>query len=234
MVYVYLLAALGAVMLFYYVVHVEPQRVEITRHDLKLSGLPNELDGTVLCQVSDMHFTRPPRNTAAIMDALGSVKADLYLFTGDQIRGRGGMEEFLRLLPEIRRIASPGYLVQGNAEHRQDVPTREFARRIEEGGIRPLVNASAVHRIAGVDVQIVGVDDPHYRVDDFQKAYSGTDPGLFTILLCHSPDGLRNLRNFRADLALCGHTHAGQLRLPIIGALWANTRDVKLVQGWYG
>ena len=233
MIYACLASALVVVGLLYYSIHVEPNRIEITRHEARFADLPPELDGIRICQVADMHLNDPARNTRAILNALRSVEADLFLLTGDQIRGRKGMDAFLRLLPELEPLIRPAFAVQGNAEHRKDVPTKELARRAKDGGICTLVNSSTTFEFRGAFVQLVGVDDPHYFADDFQKAYSGADSALFTILLCHSPDGLRNLNGFRADLALCGHTHAGQIRFPVIGAIWGNTRRVKLLQGWY-
>jgi predicted MPP superfamily phosphohydrolase len=232
LIYFYFAALVIAGVLYYSIV-IEPNRIEITRHEICIPSLSAELDGIRICQVADMHLNDPARNTRAILDALRSVKADLFLLTGDQIRGRKGMNAFLRLLPEIEPTIRPAFAVQGNAEHRKDVLTKHLAARMTEDGIRTLVNTSATIQVRGTSVQLVGVDDPHYFADNFQMAYSCANPALFTILLCHSPDGLRNLNGFRADLALCGHTHAGQIRFPLIGALWGNTRRVKLLHGWY-
>jgi predicted MPP superfamily phosphohydrolase len=83
-------------------------------------------------------------------------------------------------------------------------------------------------------LQIVGVDDPHTDHSDFTKAYEEADPNIWTLLLCHSPDGARELAGRRADLMLCGHTHGGAIRIPPIGALIHGTTHVKgLVAGWY-
>ena len=233
--YLYLYAAflLPILGLLYYSIYVEPNRIEITRHVVQLPGLPAGLDGITVCQVADMHLNRPPRNTKAILEALKSVEADLYVLTGDQIRGKNGMQAFLRLLPQLEPTVRPAVAIQGNAEHREDVPTGEFASRLSQGGIRMLVNSSTRMELRGIEFQLVGVDDPHYFADDFKRAYSNADSTLFTILLCHSPDGLRNLNGNRADVALCGHTHGGQIRIPFVGALWGNTRNVKLIHGWY-
>src|SRR5688572_30286979 len=112
-----LIAALLLAAFLYYSIRVEPHHIEITRHEIALPCLPPELDGITLCQVSDMHISRPARNTKAIFEALREVKADLYLFTGDQVRFRGGMEEFLGLLPELKTLVEPAFLVLGNSEH---------------------------------------------------------------------------------------------------------------------
>ena len=51
------------------------------------------------------------------------------------------------------------------------------------------------------------------------------------IVLSHNPDGNRSLAHYQWDLVLCGHTHGGQLRIPLIGAPFAPVKDDRYVEG---
>src|ERR1051326_8502440 len=73
-----------------YMIVDEPNLIEISRYEVITTDLPAELDGAVICQVSDPHITTAPRNRAAVAKAIRSVKADLFVITGDLIYGQQG------------------------------------------------------------------------------------------------------------------------------------------------
>jgi uncharacterized protein len=239
MVWLYLSLALlliaGIAWLLHYAVKVEPHRVEITRHEVVFPDLPEELDGLTICQVSDMHLTVPARNEAAITEAVRSVKADLYAFTGDMIYRQEGIVRFFQWLDAMGDAVRPAVAILGNAEHKRYVKCEEVVRGLCERAVPLLNNDCQVLSVRDTEIQIVGVDDPHTKHHDFRTAYADACPNRWTLLLCHSPDGAADLGGLRADLILCGHTHGGQVRLPVIGALVHGTQRLKgLVMGWYG
>lgn len=229
-----LLLLAAALYLRHYMLHVEPNRIEITQHEVLCPDLPPELDGLVLCQVSDLHIAGHPRNEAAVAEAIRSVRADLYVFTGDMIYLQDGIPRFFRWLDALGDAARPAVAVLGNAENKSHVRREEVEHGLAERDIPLLNNAVWRFPFRGAQLQIVGVDDSHTWHSDFPRAYAAADPSAWTLLLCHSPDGIMERNGYRADLMLCGHTHGGQICLPGIGALTANTERVQgLVAGWY-
>ncbi len=71
----------------------------------------------------------------------------------------------------------------------------------------------------GIDLLIAGVDDFVEGNPDISQALADTQDGLATILLSHNPDILQHSETLKSDLVLAGHTHGGQIVLPIFGAL---------------
>ncbi|UCH35488.1 MAG: metallophosphoesterase family protein [Armatimonadota bacterium] len=71
---------------------------------------------------------------------------------------------------------------------------------------------------------VVGVDDPYRFRDDPGRALAQVPAGAFKLLLAHSPEVIRRREALSADLILAGHTHGGQVRLPVIGALLTRSR----------
>jgi len=229
-------AALGGLAAFrHYACGVEPRRVQVTSLDVPCERLPRDLDGVRICQVSDLHITDPPRNADAIAQAIRQTPADLYALTGDMIHLDTGIAAFLAWVDALGDAIRPAVAVLGNAEHKPHVRLGHVLGGLASRGIPLLANRAIRIPVGRGRLQVVGVDDPHTRMSDFERAYADARPDLWTLLLCHSPDGLAEAGSRRADLMLCGHTHGGQIRLPGLGALWANTHTVRgFTQGLHG
>ena len=86
-------------------------------------------------------------------------------------------------------------------------------------GVQPLVNASAHLRAGEVDLWIAGEDDLNLGTPDLHKALLDVPVGAPLLLLAHNPDIWLEAGVERADLVLSGHTHGGQVRLPVLGSI---------------
>ena len=181
-----------------------------------------------------MHLTAWRRNGPEIFDAVNSVSADVYVFTGDQIFKESGIDAFWEWFDRFGGKLNPCVMILGNAENKPNVRTSLFEEQAINRDIPLLNNMTTLLRLGDSNLQIVGTNDPHTFRSHIQSAYDNADPDLWTLLLIHSPDGVSELNGRRADLILCGHTHGGQICLPGIGPLGQNTRRVRgLVVGWY-
>ena len=75
-----------------------------------------------------------------------------------------------------------------------------------------------------IHVWVIGVDDPHYYgCDDLPGALESVPSEAFKILLVHSPEIIEKAEAAGIDLYLCGHTHGGQICLPLLGPLISNS-----------
>jgi hypothetical protein len=71
-------------------------------------------------------------------------------------------------------------------------------------------------------MEAVGLDDPHIHRADIRVA-ARTDSAAFGLAVVHSPDPAPELASLGYDLIVSGHTHGGQVRLPLMGALVTNS-----------
>lgn len=207
----------------------EPRFLPVTRLRFPVRGLPLELSGFRIVQLTDFHHGAwVPLNfikkTIAITNDL---KPDLIVLTGDYVTGSSAFfAPVIEQLAELR--ATSGVLaVLGNHDWWEgvDVCREEFTK----AGI-PLIDNDV--RFVGLDRSITthpapnglcigGVGDLWEHQVDFQAALRGAPTEMPRILLSHNPDAaelaaLADERT-RVDLMLSGHTHGGQIRLPFLG-----------------
>src|SRR5579862_1156528 len=99
----------------------EPFDVDITYHEVCSPDLPAYLDGFTICQVSDLHITSTGRNAKEIAAAIRSVRADLFVLTGDMILRQDGIDAFFRWFDALGDAIRPAVAIRGNAEHKSYV-----------------------------------------------------------------------------------------------------------------
>jgi predicted MPP superfamily phosphohydrolase len=94
----------------------------------------------------------------------------------------------------------------------------------ERMGIRMLVNQAWELHNGSESIWFIGLDDPHYfGCDNLPAALKGVPRDAFKILLVHTPELFKDASVSGVNLYLCGHTHGGQIRLPLLGPLVVNT-----------
>jgi uncharacterized protein len=185
--------------------------------EVPLPGLPPALDGLRIAHLSDFHLGLPSRGRFAVEEAVEWTRErrpDLVCITGDVLSRRSG-EPLLRHL--VARLDRP-YIVFGNHDYaRTRDPFSQPVELVELEGATLLLDASSSVEIAGVRVQIAGVDPRSYHMGTARPhRLSDPEAGL-RILLCHFPGVLRRLPAGAFHLVLAGHLHGGQISLPYPG-----------------
>lgn len=230
-----LLAALGALGAGAWM-HAEARRVTVEREELALERLPRSFDGLRLFFISDIHRrVVPSRLVEACRQAGG---ADLVLVGGDLREKRVPLSRTRDNIRTLFRIA-PVYAVYGN--HDYDDDARELEVMLREEGVRMLVNEHVVlEQPDGSAVRLAGVDDPRTRRDRLHEALAASAAGTadnraepFTLLVAHDPSIATRLDGGRIDLILSGHTHGGQIVLPLLGPLLRSASVVQFRRGWF-
>lgn len=108
---------------------------------------------------------------------------------------------------------------------------------LEQAGILLLHNESMTWMHRGRAVELIGLGDWWTGKCAPEAAFPATDRGLPRLVLCHNPDAKTALRDYRWNAMLCGHSHGGQLRLPVLGCPFAPLEDKRYAQGlnpWEG
>jgi uncharacterized protein len=223
-------AALGASALAAYAFLIEPRWVEVTRTRIHLRDLPAPLEGLRIALLTDLHAGEgTPLSLIRRASRLAMrERPDLIAITGDL--AADDAPDFQPVLEALDCLAAPlgVYAVPGNHDH--VIGIEQWQREMgEHPRIQGLTNRSVVHEVGGARLCIAGVDDLSCGEPSLNSLPS-PDRRDVTILLAHDPNQAERAKRAydSVDLVLSGHTHGGQVRLPLIGALLKPSASGKL------
>jgi predicted MPP superfamily phosphohydrolase len=196
-------------------------------------------DALTVLHLSDLHFVRRDPGKAAFLASLPP--ADVTVVTGDFLAEPEAVEASVSgVAPTRGRLAS--WFVLGSNDYFAPRPLnylayfrktrkRRTARRgrasdlraqLAADGWEDLTNVRREIDLDGLGVELLGLDDAHIRWHDL-RVVPRTAPDRFGLAVMHSPDSAPETAAFGYDLMVAGHTHGGQVRLPLVGALVTNS-----------
>jgi len=230
-----------------YTFAIEPARLVLRRVEVPIPDLPQPLNGLRIGLLTDLHWGPliPERRLQRAVALLAAEHPDLVALTGDFVsywpRYALGYERVLAPLRPPLGI----FACTGNHDHWTD-PTL-VVTALEAAGVTVLRNCCRERSVGTARLAIIGVDDVgttgfslfHVKpTADLAAALAGCPPeGVFRLLLLHNPDFVLDTAFVRETagrpihLVLAGHTHGGQVRLPLIGAPHIPSRFGQLFSG---
>lgn len=219
-----------------YAWRVEPHWVRVVQQPMPFAGLPPELLGKRLVQVSDLHVG-PIVDNAYLRGALRHLEAlapDYVVITGDFMTSQRGEEvqATLETLRDSPILDVPTFAILGNHDFGETFRDRDVANRLTDGldglGLRVLRNSST--EVDGL--QVAGTGDLWANECDLYQTLNCVDHSRPCICLAHNPDiaDSEGWTTFRGWV-LSGHTHGGQCRLPLIGAPVLPVRNPRYCAG---
>jgi predicted MPP superfamily phosphohydrolase len=213
--------ASGAAVLGLYTWRVEPHWLQLTHPVLPIAGLPRELEGCTLAQLSDLHIG-PKVDDDYIVESFRKVQElapDFVVFTGDWITYRSPLqfEQLRRVLTHapLGRLATVSIL--GNHDYgfgwRMSDVAEEVCSMVRAAGVTVLRNQALT--VAGL--QFLGLDDLWGPRFDPARLLAQKGRDSSTLALCHNPDAAdRPVWAGYQGWILAGHTHGGQCKPPFL------------------
>jgi uncharacterized protein len=211
-------------------------QLAVDEKQLVLPRLPTQLDGFSITHLSDLHFTGRIglEFFLEVVQQANALRSDLVVITGDFI----DKIELLNWIPQtLGNFSAPlgCYFVLGNHdEYTQVAP--QIRQVLTEAGLIDLGNRWQRLEVAGAEVILAGNEAPWFKpLPDMRPCPLRTpDHPQLRLLLSHSPDQLSWARHWDFDLMLAGHTHGGQIRLPLVGPIFAPSwHGVKYASGTF-
>lgn len=203
--------------------------LDVTEYTIQSRSIPAAFDGFRIAQVSDLHNDAMGKTGGKLLAALRAAQPDIIAITGDMIDSRHtDIPAALEFAAEAVKIA-PCYYVPGNHESRIE-EYETFKQDLLDLGVTVLENEKVEFHRSGETVSLMGVIDPSFEADYWQvfpedvmdkNVGDLSQESGFTILLSHRPELMDIYAEHSMDLVLSGHAHGGQIRLPLVGAVYA-------------
>jgi hypothetical protein len=203
----------------------------VERVELSIRGLHPAHDGLRIAQLSDIHVgpRTPEALIRAAIETARRFDPDLVFLTGDYVSH--DRAEVGRARDILGGLEGPTFAVLGNHDHWLDA--RGTAAALRAHGYEVLQNAWTRIAVRGEPLAVVGVDDLLTRNADVGRAFRGLDVPA-PLVLAHGPRTADELRHLRMPLAcFSGHTHGGQIALPILTRFAFRLRDEPYLRGLY-
>jgi hypothetical protein len=229
----------------------EARRYQTRRHVIPC--LPPGAAPIRVLQVSDTHMQASNRRMQAFLATLAGEDYDVVIASGDMLGGTDSVELVAEALnglkattarifvlgssdyyvPKLRSyfryFKPPGFRRRRRRRNRNR--TEEFRRLLIEDGWMELSNRTIEIKLGMLRTQVTGLDDPHLFRDD--RTMLVRDPAAdFAVCLVHDPSPYEDAARAGYDLVITGHTHGGQVRLPLVGALVTNSTLPRRFARW--
>ena len=215
--------------------------LKVKEYKVANNKITDSYHGLKIIHLSDIHYnsTINEKELNNIVDKVNEIKPDIVVLTGDLIDERLSYDKdiIINCLSKIEAKLGK-FAVSGN----HDIPLDDYNYIIKESGFTSLDNKyELIYSKSNEPIIISGIgysdEDIGIKTEQFDKYISElkTDDikPIYSILLVHEPDTVDNLDLNKYDLILAGHSHGGQVRLPIIGKLYTPEGAKKYYDEYY-
>ncbi len=226
----------------------EPESLAETVLDVQVPAWPSTTAPLHVALLSDIHADHihmTPARIRAIAARVNALHPDIVLLAGDYVGADGLRRGSARLrqnrpdgafedlgLGALGAFRAPlgTYAIMGNHDCYWDCA--HVRATLAAAHVTLLENRAAKLARPDGDVWIEGIEDGQTQRPDFVATAAQVPPGTASFVLVHNP-GLFDWASNRAALQLSGHTHAGQVRLPLIGAVVRMSKHTEdTAKGW--
>lgn len=221
---VFIIFLLCLVTLICYMHYIGTKGLQVREYKVVNSKLPESFHGFKIVQYSDLHYlsTVNKSDLKKIVSTINKLKPDIVVFTGDLIDKNtiitsNDINDLIELFNKIK-VTTGLYAIRGN----HDYDNNYFDLVFNQTSFKILNNSNdLIYYHGNMPILIAGIGSSIKENIDIDNIFSDYDTeNMFTITLLHEPDSIDNILNTEhVDLALAGHSHNGQIRLPFIGAL---------------
>jgi predicted MPP superfamily phosphohydrolase len=238
------LRRLGALALgcFAYGVLIENRAFKLRRVNVPV--LPAGSPDLRVLHISDLHLLRTDKSRLKFISTLAGLEPDLVVSTGDNLAEPEAVESLREALGRLLQI--PGVFVFGSSDYEfpryrnplsyllktssrdlnaAQMPTERLEQMLASGGWQNLTGQRMTLEVNGLPLEFRGVDDAHLALDDYRLVAGHADKqAAVSIGVTHAPYErvLNAMARDRVKLVFAGHTHGGQVCVPLYGALTTN------------
>jgi hypothetical protein len=197
----------------------ERRRLRVYTLELPVRGLDPALDGLRVAHLSDLHiggFDSISQGRRWVERA-NALRPDIVAVTGDLVTS--GTHWYDDAAEVIGRLRGRHGVFVSLGNHDQWDP-EQLVGALAQTGVRVLRNEWQLVGRGGAAIVVAGLDDRYAKRDDMEQTLDGRPVGVPTVLLAHYPESFAAAAEREVALVLSGHTHGGQIGVPIFAERW--------------
>jgi uncharacterized protein len=223
---------------YYYSKHLEPSMLSVKEEQIYSPKIPTNFENIKILQFSDTHlgFHYELSQLEKLVDKINEQTPDIVLFTGDLVDAPNQypLENYETCIALLSRIKAPfgKFWIYGNHDH-GGYGTETIRDVMNFSGFQLLLNEHFPITIENSSINLVGLDDLMLGRPNLDIALQNMNSELFTILMCHEPDYADETAHYPVDVQFSGHSHGGQIQIPLIGYVITPPFAEKYVEGKY-
>lgn len=203
-----------------YARYIEPNLLSVTKMTFRSSRVPKSFDGVTIAQFNDTHigFQYSEDLLKEHIQKIQSYSPDLIIFTGDLLDEPNRYKKANVVIDMMSQLKAPlgKFAVYGNHDH-GGYGTDIYAEIMDKSGFKILKNEAVSLTKNYESISLSGIDEPMLGRPSFDQIEQNVQTESFHIFLSHAPDLAQQMNYF--DLQLSGHSHGGQIKLPVIGPI---------------
>lgn len=216
----------------------DSHHITIRSEVLKSNKIDPSLDGTSIVYFTDLHFGTYTNinDLNKCVELINKLDPDVIVFGGDLIDSDTNItqEQKQELISKLKALkASQGkYYIHGNHDLFTVDRCTEITEILSLGDFTSLVrNNFKIYNGTNSYFNIVGLDSLLYGNPDISPAFSDIDSSKYTISFVHCPDYFDKLPLESIDYVIAGHSHGGQIYIPLIDNLYRSKGAEKYFHG---
>jgi len=206
--------------------------IEVSEHRIPIANLPHSFSGLRIVHITDIHhgLYLPLQAVLDAVELSNRLQPDIVALTGDFITySRAYIDPVAEVLGRVKARYGV-FATLGNHDFR--VGAEPVTRALRRVGVDVLRNHNAVIRRGSDSLYVCGIEDLGYK-PDLTRAMRGVPEGAPALLLSHHPGIIRKAARAGVSLVLSGHTHGGQLKLPVLGSIYGKSLErTRFKSGW--
>lgn len=217
--------------------YIEPHRLDMNYVSIQHEKIPKSFHGCKIVQFSDTHigFQYDLEQLKKHIATINNENPDIIFFTGDLMDkpNQYPFKEPLRNM--LKQLHAPygKYAIYGNHDH-GGYGTDIYMQIMKDANFSVLRNETiSLELMNGEKIYVAGIDDAMLGKPDIPGTLKGIPDNSFSILLSHAPDLADAASAIGADIQLSGHSHGGQVKIPLYGPLVTPPYGRKYIEGKY-
>lgn len=227
------------VLIFLYSRYINSMGFKVKEYSIYNNELPKEYDGFKIAHISDIHYgvSILKKELSNIVDKINLTKPDIVVLTGDLLDDsvsytKSDIDDIIKELNKIE-CSIEKYAIAGNNDYSNQywqniIDSTNFINLNDSYEL--IYKSKTPLLISGLSTKYNNnnVNDKIKKTNDYLK-----DNDLYSILIIHEPDEIKNIDYSKFNLILAGHSHGGQIRLPLIGGLIVKDGSKKYINEYY-